>query len=187
MIKELVFNIDMINGFVKKGALAAPSIMRIVPRQLEILEEAKKDPEVEIVDVRDLHTLKSVELKTFGIHGLEGTDEVEQIDELKGYADRVFYKNCTNLIFAPGIQEYLKGNPNLKRVRLMGCLSEICVTNGGIGLRTFFDQNNMDVEVCVHADAIDTYDAPGHNADQVTEQALKMMEANGIKVLRKER
>ena len=69
----------------------------------------------------------------------------------------------------------------------MGCLSEICVTNGGIGLRTFFDQNNMDVEVCVYADAIDTYDAPGHNADQVTEQALKMMEANGIKVLRKER
>ena len=123
----------------------------------------------------------------FGIHSLEGTDEAEQIDEEKGYANRVFYKNCTNLIFAPGLQEYLKGLPKLERVRLMGCLSEICVTNGGIGLRTFFDQNDMDVEVCVHADAIDTYDAPGHDADLVTEQALKMMESNGIKVLRKER
>lgn len=188
MIKKLVINIDMINGFVKEGSLSAPSIMRIVPRQLEILDAARNNPAVEIIDIRDCHTDDSIEFKTFGIHAVDGTPEVEQIDELKGYADRVFYKNSTNLIFAPGLQEYLLNNKtSLKRVEIMGCLSEICVLNGGIGLRTFFDQNNMDVEVCVHRDAIDTYDAPGHDADLVTEQATNMMKANGIKVLRKER
>ena len=67
----------------------------------------------------------------------------------------------------------------------MGCLSEVCVENGAIGLRTFFDQINRDVEVCVHEDAIDTFDAPLHNADLRTKEALNKMEANGVKVLRR--
>ena len=65
----------------------------------------------------------------------------------------------------------------------MGCLSEVCVKNGGITLRNYFDQFNKDVDIYVVADAIDTYDAPGHNAEEVTEQALNDMEANGIKIL----
>jgi hypothetical protein len=69
----------------------------------------------------------------------------------------------------------------------MGCLSEVCVENGTIGLRTFFDQLNKDVEVCVHADAIDTYNAPGHDADIVTDAAIARMQANGIKILGKRR
>ncbi len=187
MIKELVINIDMVNGFVKEGPLAAPSIMRVVPRQIEILEEAKRDKDTEIIFIRDCHTKDSVEFKSFGPHCLEETSETEIIDELQVYEDKTFFKNCTNLIFAEGMQEYLKGQTELKRVSVMGCLSEICVLNGAIGLRTFFDQNNMDVEVCVHADAIDTYKAPNHDADAINIQAVNMMQANGIKVLRKER
>ena len=65
----------------------------------------------------------------------------------------------------------------------MGCLSEVCVKNGGITLRNYFDQNNMNVDIYVAEDAIDTYDAPGHNAEEVTKRAIEDMQANGIKVL----
>ena len=71
----------------------------------------------------------------------------------------------------------------MKTVILMGCLSEICVKNGGIALRNYFDQNNMNVDIYLAADAIDTYDVPAHIASEVTEQALNDMKANGIKVL----
>ena len=74
---------------------------------------------------------------------------------------------------------------NLKKVLLMGCLSEVCVKNGGIALRNLFDQLNRDVDVCVYEDAIDTYDAPNHNSEEVTSRALQDMESNGIKILRK--
>ena len=67
----------------------------------------------------------------------------------------------------------------------MGCLAEICVENGAISLRTFFDQFNKNVEVCVYEDAIDTYNAPGHDREEVIKDALNKMEANGIKILRK--
>ena len=188
-VRELLITIDMVNGFVKEGKLAAPSIMRIVPRQIESLEEASKDDKTGIVFVRDSHPIDAVEFKTYGPHCIKGTKETEVIDELKKYEKMgiTYFKNSTNLMYATFFYEDLIKFYKLERIRLMGCLSEVCVENGAIGLRTFFDQTNRDVEVCVHEDAIDTFDAPLHNADKVTNDALNMMQANGIKVLGKRR
>ncbi len=185
--RELLIAIDMVNGFVKEGALAAPSIMRVVPRQVELLEDAMDDKNTGMVFIRDSHPVDAVEFKTYGVHCIEGTKETEVIDELKEYEPYAleYLKNSTNLIFALGMQQDLIRFYNLERIRLMGCLSEVCVENGAIGLRTFFDQINKDVEVCVHADAIDTFNAPGHDADMVTRDALARMQANGIKILGK--
>lgn len=187
--RELLITIDMVNGFVKEGPLAAPSIMRVVPRQIELLKEALNDENTGIVFVRDNHPVDAVEFKTYGPHCIEGTKETEVIDELKEFEKQgiTYFKNSTNLIFALGLQQDLIRFYNLERIRLMGCLSEVCVENGAIGLRTFFDQIDRDVEVCVHADAIDTFNAPGHDADKVTENALNRMQANGIKILGKRR
>ena len=185
--RELLIAIDMVNGFVKEGALAAPSIMRVVPRQVELLEDAMDDKNTGMVFIRDSHPVDAVEFKTYGVHCIEGTKETEVIDELKEFEKHAitYFKNSTNLIFALGLQQDLIRFYNLERIRLMGCLSEVCVENGAIGLRTFFDQINKDVEVCVHADAIDTFNAPGHDADMVTRDALARMQANGIKILGK--
>ena len=186
-VRELLITIDMVNGFVKEGSLAAPSIMRVVPRQIELLREVENDDKTGMVFIRDSHPENAVEFKTYGVHCLQGTKETEVIDELKGFEKNghSYFKNSTNLIFAPGLKQDLIRLYNLERIRLIGCLSEVCVENGAIGLRTFLDQLNKDIEVCVHADAIDTYDAPGHDADIVTDEAIKRMQANGIKILGK--
>jgi len=186
-IEELIVNIDMINGFVKKGELAAPSIKRVVPRQIELLNDAIESDGKAIAFVGDWHTNGSIELKRYAKHALQNTYEAEFIDELKSFIpfSLVYRKNSTNCIYV--MQKDLLKMPNLKKVKLMGCLSDVCVTHGGLGFRTFFDEVNKDVEVGVYADAIDTFDAPGHNADLVNRNALENMEANGIKVLRKTR
>lgn len=185
--RELLITIDMVNGFVKEGALAAPSIMRIVPRQLELLEDAINNNDTGLIFIRDSHPVDAVEFKIYGVHCIEESKETELIDELKEYEPYAleYLKNSTNLIFATGLQQDLIRFYNLERIRLMGCLSEVCVENGAIGLRTFFDQINRDVEVCVHSDAIDTFNAPGHDADMINEDAIKKMQANGIKILGK--
>ena len=69
---------------------------------------------------------------------------------------------------------------SLKEVILNGCLIDICVKNGGITLKNYFDQMNRDVKVIVEECGVDTYDAPGHNRDEVQERALKDMEMNGL-------
>ena len=185
--RELLIDIDMVNGFLKEGALAAPSIMRIVPRQKELIEEALESEDTGVVFVKDSHSFRATEFKRYLEHCMAYSKEAELIDELKDYEKhaRVYYKNSTNLIFAPGIMHDLLILNDLEEVKLMGCLSEVCVQNGAIGLRTFFDQHNRNVDVCVYSDAIDTFDAPDHEAEKVTEQALEDMTRNGIKVLRK--
>ena len=186
-VRELLITIDMVNGFVKEGSLAAPSIMRVVPRQVELLNQATVDKNTGIIFIRDSHPKGAIEFKTYGEHCIEGTKETEVIEELRKFEKmgNIYFKNSTNLMFAPGFQTDLLLFNYLKKVRLMGCLSDVCVLNGAIGLRTFFDQHNMDVDVCVHADAIDTFDAPGHNADIITENSLLQMQANGVKILGK--
>lgn len=186
-VRELLITIDMINGFVKEGTLASKSIMRIVPRQIELLKEAIDDDKTGMVFIRDSHSTDAIEFNTYPSHCVEGTKETEVIDELSEYEKYglTYLKNSTNLIFAPRIQADLIKFDNLEKIRLIGCLSEVCVENGAIGLRTFFDQLNKDVQVCVHADAIDTFDAPGHVANLVTDNALERMQGNGIKILGK--
>lgn len=184
-IEELVIVVDMVNGFVKEGALAAPSIMRVVPRQIEILKEAIDNERKGIIFIRDCHNRDAVEFKTFGPHCIEGTPETEVIDELSEFVSCFYKKNSTNFVFADGFMNDINKLKKLRKVLLMGCLSEVCVKNGGIALRNLFDQLNKDVEVCVYEDAIDTYDAPKHNSEEITERALQDMESNGIKILRK--
>jgi nicotinamidase-related amidase len=184
-IKELLIVIDMVNGFVKEGPLAAPSIKRIVPRQIQLLEEALESETTGIIFIRDSHKENAVEFNTYGRHCIEGTKETEIIDEMKKYEkySLEYLKNSTNLIFAPNIQKDIKSLDKLEKIRIMGCLSEVCVQNGAISLKTFLDQINKKVEVCVHSDAIDTYDASNHNADQINKNAIQEMQKNGIKIL----
>ena len=186
-IKDLLINIDMVNGFIKEGNLASNSIMRIVPRQIELLNEAMKRDDTGIMFIRDSHPVNAQEFKTYPKHCIKGSSESLLIDELKKFEPYAFtyLKNSTNLIFAPGIQEDLLKFTNLERVKLMGCLSEVCVLNGAIGLRNYFDELNLDIDVMVYEDAIDTYSASFHDADIVTENALNQMRSNGIKVLSK--
>lgn len=186
-IKKLVINIDMINGFLKKGALASPSIMRIVPIQKEILDEALESSDTGIVFVRDSHSKNATEFKNYPVHCIKNSKESELIDELKKYEKyaNTYLKNSTNLIYAPNIMNDLKSLKNLEEVRLMGCLSEVCVKNGAIALKTYFDEINKDADVLVYADAIDTFDAPNHESNKVTLNALKEMENSGVKVLKR--
>ncbi len=184
-IKRLVIVVDMVKGFVEEGKLAAPSINRIVDKQIELLDEAINSDDAAVAFIRDCHTENSAELKRYDAHCLKGTEESEVIDKLKPFQKFAleYFKNSTNFIFAPGMQSDLLSFEKLKSVELIGCLSEVCVENGAIGTRTFFDQYDRDIDVCVYEDMIDTFDAPGHNADEVTKNAIERMKANGIKIL----
>lgn len=185
-IKRLVIVVDMVKGFVEEGKLAAPSINRVVDKQVNMLDEALKSEDTGIAFIRDCHTKDSVELKRYPEHCLKGTKETEVIDKLKPFEkfSLKYFKNGTNFIFAKGMQSDLLSFEKLKSVEIIGCLSEVCVENGAIGTRTFFDEHDKDIDVCVYEDEIDTFDAPGHNADEVTKNAIDHMKANGIKILR---
>lgn len=186
-IRELIIIVDMVNGFVKEGTLAAPSIMRIVPRIQQLVNYYLERENGGVAIVRDSHSKDAAEFKTYAPHCLKDTKESELIDELKYFENDalIYLKNSTNLVFAKNFINDLYEMHNLEKIEFTGCLSEVCVENGAISTKNLLDEWDRNVEVGVYADAIDTYDAPNHDRDLVTQNALYRMERNGVKIYKK--
>lgn len=185
-MEEAVFLIDMNVGFCEKGALADPSIKEIVPNIIPIIREALMKGAGFFV-VNDNHTKDSVELKRYAGHCM-GDEESKTIKELavyEEYADRTFYKNSTCALFAPGMMEMLMEMVSLKRVVLVGCCTDICIQNFAIALRNFFDELNMDVEIVVPKNAVETFHIPGvHDRKENNERAYTVMENTGVRLVK---
>lgn len=53
-IEKLLINVDMVNGFVKKGAMADSYIEHIVPEHIKLMEHMQKEGEA-IAIIKDTH------------------------------------------------------------------------------------------------------------------------------------
>ena len=141
-IRELLVVVDMVNGFVKEGSIATPSIMRIVPRIEKLLNYYLEKEFGGIAIVRDSHPKNAVEFNVYAPHCIEGTKESELIDELK-FAEPyalTYLKNSTNLVFAKNFMNDLSKMENLKKIGFTGCLAEVCVLQGAMSTKKLFDE-----------------------------------------------
>lgn len=185
-MEEAVFLIDMNIGFCEKGALADPTIKQIVPNIVPIIRAVLEKGEGFFV-VNDKHTKKSTELLRYPEHCM-GDEESRTIKELavyEQYADRIFYKNSTCALFAPGMMEMLMEMVKLKRVILVGCCTDICIQNFAIALRNFFDEMNMDVEIVVPKNAVETFHIAGiHDRKENNERAYTVMANTGVRLVK---
>lgn len=188
MYKGMLIVVDMVNGFVKEGALADSKIAERVPRQIELIKEAKQQGNL-IVFIKDTHEENSTEHKRFGgaKHCVRGTGEELVIDELKEYEDAEdtisIEKNSTSFMEAPEFRELIAEATNIERVDVVGCCTDICDFNGTMALANYFDQWNRDVEIRVHEDAIATF---AEDARQNYVEAAKLLMAQqGIQLVKK--
>ncbi|HAB67458.1 MAG TPA: hypothetical protein DCE23_08840 [Firmicutes bacterium] len=185
-MEEAVFQIDMNEGFCEEGNLADPTIKHIVPNIVPIIRAVLEKGEGYFV-INDRHTKDSVELKRYAEHCM-GDKESRTIKELaiyEQYADRTFYKNSTCALFAPGMMEMLMEMTNLKRVILVGCCTDICIQNFAIALRNFFDELNMDIDIIVPKNAVETFHIPGvHDREENNKRAYSVMENTGVKLVK---
>ena len=182
--------VDMVNGFVNEGVLHDKNIRKIVPRQLELLEEAEKKGSL-IILVKDTHNKNATEFKRFGntTHCIKGTSEAELIDELKPFEQKenviTVEKNSTSLMESPEFREIVKQAENLKEVNFVGCCTDICVFNGAMGLANYYDEWNRDVTINVHEDAIATYSE--EDRGEYVQSAKLLMKQQGINLVSKKR
>ena len=185
-ITEALFLIDMNVGFCEEGNLADPTIKHIVPNIIPIIRAVLEKGEGFFV-VNDKHTKDSTELKRYAGH-CDNENESKTIKELaiyEEYATRLFYKNSTCALFAPGMMEMLMEMVSLKRVVIVGCCTDICIQNFAIALRNFFDELNMDVEIIVPKNAVETFHIPEvHDRQANNERAYIVMENTGITLVK---
>lgn len=183
-ITKLLINVDMVNGFVKEGAMADPYIQHIIPEHIRLMNEAKNNQEM-IVIIKDTHKENCREFNRFPIHCVEKTEEAELIEELKKFEKDalVYEKNSTSTIYAPNFIEDIEKMKNLQEVVIIGCCTDICILNLAIPLQNYFDQKDIDVKIMVPKNAVETYNSVNHNREEYNEIAFKLMEQAGIKCI----
>ena len=185
-VNSAIFVIDMNNGFCEEGALADPTIKRIVPNIRKIIMDGLKR-ESALFFVNDKHTEDSVEIKRYAGHCITPREQktIKELSIFEEYADRVFYKNSTCALFAPGMMEMLLQMKNLKRIVITGCCTDICIMNFAVALRNFMDEWNVDVDIVVPINAVETFHIPNvHEREEANQFGYRVIESNGIRLVK---
>ena len=192
LYKGMFIVVDMVNGFVREGVLHDEKIGEIIPRQIELIKEAKHNGKL-IVFVKDTHDVNSTEFVRFGgeagAHCIKGTREQDLVDELKVFEDDmdtiVIEKNSTSYMEAPEFRELLEYQKELEEVDVVGCCTDICVINGTIPMSNYFDQWNRKVNIRVHEDAIATY--AEDDRKEYVEASKLLLKQQGIELVKKKK
>lgn len=184
--KKVLVVVDMVNGFIREGNMADLRIEHIISETKRLVADflAQGNP---VIYITDCHKKDSTELKRYPEHCIDETSESEVVDELKEYLPEVTVvkKNSTSAIFAKGFLETINSLENLEEVVAVGCCTDICVTNLVIPLANYFDEANKIIKITVPKNAVETYDAPIHPADEYNDMAFKFMAQTGINLVEK--
>lgn len=178
--KTALVIVDMINGFLTEGILSSPRSASILPAVENLLRFAKENS-IPTAAFADCHEKDSIEFQAFPPHCLKGTSESEIAPSLCGIGGFTrIEKNSTNGFLTEGFQEFLAAHPECERFVVCGVCTDICVMQFALSLKCFGNQCNRALEVIVPVNAVETYDAPAHNADLMQTMALQMLANAGI-------
>lgn len=164
--RRAIIVIDMLVCFCRRGALYSPRYDPIVPRLREHLAAAEAEG-VPIIFLVDTHAADDPEFRVFPPHCLEGSGDDEVVPELQEFAGRgtVVRKRTFSGFRGTDLEAVLERlAPEV--IEVAGVCTDICV------LHTVYDLRVRGYEVLVHRDLVETYDAPGHDADEFNRFAL---------------
>ncbi len=123
--------VDMLKEFVY-GRLGFENARKIVPNIVKLVKEARKR-KIPIFFICDSHKQEDYELKIWGPHALEGSEEAQLIPQLKPEeGEGIIKKNTYDGFFKTSLEKELK-KKRVSEVILAGIMSDICVQHTAAG------------------------------------------------------
>lgn len=184
--KKALYVIDMNNGFVNFGAMANPKYNELVPEQLKLINKFRREEEF-VNFILEGHAKDATEFKKYPEHCVFGSKEARLIPELIGEQNkentRTYYKNSTNGMLNRNLQEDIKKLKNLREIVIAGVCTDLCVFDFGRTYARYLDELNREGNLFVIKNAVDTFDAPGHDREEWTDMALRFLEQAGFVVV----
>ena len=166
---DVLIVVDVLNGFCKQGNLASPRCQAAIPR-IRAVVDAERQAGSAIIFLADTHDPDDREFEVFPVHCVRGTSEAEVVSELQPYLEgaRLIRKRRYSGFFETDLDRVLRSLAP-EQVTVVGVCTDICV------MHTVADLRNRDYRVTVIADAVETFDGPGHPAQAVQRFALDHM------------
>lgn len=195
--KTALVIVDMVNGFLTEGVLSSPRSASVLPACEKLLTHMMSSS-IPKIAFADTHEPDCIEFQSFPPHCIRGTSEAQIADSLREiggdlnpHRNRednylIIEKNSTNGAITPEFQKWLN-SPNfahISRIVVCGVCTDICVMQFCLTLKTLCNQADRPMEVLVPINAVETYDAPGHNADLCGAVALQLMQQAGITLVK---
>lgn len=179
--KTMLFIIDMNNGFAKKGALYSDRVEALI-NPITNLAKTLEAKNCEIIAFTDSHNKDSIELRSYPTHCLENDYESKIVDEISTIKNlKVIPKNSTNGFFC--LED--KNFKNIDNIIVVGDCTDICIYQFVVTLKAYFNQNNIDKNIIVPMNLVDTYHIDNiHNAEIMNIVFLNSMIQNGVEVIK---
>ena len=179
--KTILFIVDMNNGFAKSGALYSQRVENLID-PIASFANFIGNNNCPIIAFTDSHNPDSIELKNYPKHCLVDDIESDIIDELKSINGlTIVPKNSTNGFFALENFEY----SSFENIIIVGDCTDICIYQFATTLKAYLNQLNIDKNIIVPVDLVDTYDIPNiHSANLMNLVFLNSMIQNGINVVK---
>lgn len=93
-------------------------------------------------------------------------------------------KNSTNGFHAPGFKLWLEQNEvEVENYIVVGCVTDICVSQFATTLKTYFNQKNLNRRIIVPMDLVEIFTFGTHDGDLMQIISLWEMKSNGIEVV----
>ncbi len=175
----VIVTVDINNGFAVEGTLCSPQAAALIEPTAAFLGECKARG-FTVVSYCDRHSENSTELNYFPAHCVVATAEGELPQSIAQHCDKVIYKNSTNGHHSADLSKLY---PDAKTFVISGVLTDMCVCQLALTLRTALNEINSTAEVIVDARLTDTYNAPGHNRTLKNIIHISDMMTHGIKVV----
>jgi nicotinamidase-related amidase len=182
--KTALVIIDMINGFVREGALMSPRMEALVPVIAGLSAECGIRGIAKLA-FADNHTEKSPEFSSYPTHCMIGTTECELVDEIKQTGGcRLTPKNSTNGFLEEDFQKWLSANPDVSNFIITGDCTDICIQQFAVSLKAWFNMKNEQARIIVPVNAVETFDLGLHDGDLLNAVTLFGMSGNGVELVK---
>lgn len=173
--------VDMINGFVKEGALASPNVLAINDTVAQ-LAKACESYAIPIAALADCHSLSSPEFTSFPTHCLANTEESEITAEiLEACHPERIEKNSTNGYLSPKFREWMEHCQTSTYI-IVGDCTDLCVMHLALTLKTHFNQLDKASRILIPTNAVATYSLGNHDAGLINTMSLYMMQTGGVEL-----
>ncbi|MCO5223182.1 MAG: cysteine hydrolase [Thermomicrobiales bacterium] len=193
-----IFSTDIINAFLREGALASERIDSITDPVLDLVRRAWDDGIRDFVFLQDTHPPDSPEFEAYPAHAIAGTSESEMIPELAElpFANQftVIEKNSLHPAIDTGFDAWLDAHPDLRTAIVIGDCTDLCVTTLALHLRLRANARGVQgFQVVVPIDCVDTFDIPddpnlppgaAHPAEFFHAVWLYHLASNNIRIVR---
>jgi nicotinamidase-related amidase len=197
--KTAIISVDVIKGFCNQGALSSPRVAEIVKPIVELMKNAWDKNIRHIILSQDTHEPQAVEFSSWPPHCIRGTEEAETVDEIKQLSFfeqiKVLEKNSIASGLNKDLQRWVVDHPEVDKYIVVGDCSDLCTYQLAMFLRLDANERQLQREVILPENCVQTYDMPveiaqnvgafPHPGDFIHSVFLNHMALNGIKVVKK--